>query len=152
MRLSAFIRHLSSNYGHELRFVLPHGGMIEAHAHITEVGRVEKRFIDCGGTIRSNVYCSLQAWVADDVEHRLSPASLVAIIQKALPVLGSEDLEVEIEYEDGPLAGFPVILADSKDHVLYFHLDAKYADCLAKDVCVRAPLADSRGCSVGGCC
>ena len=31
------------------RFILPDGDQIPAHYHITEVGHVTKRFIDCGG-------------------------------------------------------------------------------------------------------
>ena len=50
MKLSEFTSHLGQSPERELRFVLPDGGFIEAHAHITEVGRVEKSFIDCGPT------------------------------------------------------------------------------------------------------
>ena len=72
MILSEFRRHLLSAPNHTLRFVLPDGDEIPVHAHITEVGRIDKKFIDCSGTIRNSSICSLQAWVAeDDGAHRL---------------------------------------------------------------------------------
>src|SRR4051794_2993166 len=86
MKLNQFTNYLKQTPDRELRFVLPDGSMIEAHAHISEVGRVEKRFIDCGGTVRRQVHCSLQAWVADDTEHRLAPGALASIIEKAGPI------------------------------------------------------------------
>jgi hypothetical protein len=64
-----------------VRFALPDGGLIPAHAHVTEVGRVDKRFIDCGGTVRSDAHCLLQTWVADDVEHRIIASTLAGILQ-----------------------------------------------------------------------
>lgn len=80
MKLSEFKSQLERLFDYDLRFVLPDGGLIEAHAHITEVGRVEKSFIDCGGTIRRTAHCSLQARVAGDTDHRLSPKPLASII------------------------------------------------------------------------
>ena len=43
-----------------LRFRLPTGGLTPIHLHLTEVARVEKRFIDCGGTIRTQASARLQ--------------------------------------------------------------------------------------------
>ncbi len=88
--------------------MLPDGDVVAAHAHITEVGRIDKTFIDCGGTVRKISTCSLQAWVADDTDHRLNPATLAAILDRAAPILADEDLEVEIEYEDCQISQFPV--------------------------------------------
>jgi hypothetical protein len=34
------------------RFILPGGDQIPAHFHLTEVGYVAKKFVDCGGTFR----------------------------------------------------------------------------------------------------
>jgi hypothetical protein len=151
MKLSEFKSRLQQSPEHELLFVLPDGSHIEAHAHITEVGRVEKKFIDCGGTIRHSVHCSLQAWVADDVDHRLAPGSLAAILEKAKPILGEEDLDVEIEYQDGLISQFPVEAASEADEQLLFHLTLKNTDCLARDACLTAE-ADSGCCGGGKCC
>ncbi|MEI7863404.1 MAG: DUF6428 family protein, partial [Planctomycetota bacterium] len=37
--------------------MLPDKSFVPAHFHITEVGRVQKDFIDCGGTVRSATTC-----------------------------------------------------------------------------------------------
>jgi hypothetical protein len=151
MKLSQFKSHLQQHPDHELRFVLPDGGLIEAHAHVTEVGRVEKRFIDCGGTVRQLAHCSLQAWVAEDVEHRLAPGRLASIIDVAAPILGSEDLDVEIEYQDQLISQYPVDSVKVAKGALLFHLVTKDTDCLAKERC-GIPTAQDECCSETGCC
>lgn len=153
MKLSEFRQRLESAPDHELAFRLPNGGgRIPAWAHITEVGRTDRRFIDCGGTIRSVSACTLQSWVADDVDHRLLPGSLAAIIGKAQPLLGSDDLDVEIEFEDGLLSQFPVTAAEVVDGALEFQLTVKRTDCLAKEVCGPADAEETSNCSGGGGC
>lgn len=152
MKLSEFKEHLLTNPKSELRFVLPDGGLIEAHAHITEVGRVDKSFVDCGGTVRHTVHCSFQAWVADDVEHRLLPGRLASIIDKAASVLGEEDLDVELEYQDGLISQFPVIGAETTEGLLCFNLTTKNTDCLAKELCGLPSKVDQACCSETGCC
>lgn len=152
MKLSEFRAHLQKSPDHQLRFVLPDGGLIEAHAHITEVGRIEKSFIDCGGTIRRAKHCSLQAWVADDTDHRLLPGRLAGIIEKAQPILGEDDLDVELEYQDGLISQFPVQAASTADGSLFFHLGTKHTDCLAKELCLPKEGAGESCCAGSGCC
>jgi hypothetical protein len=153
MKLTEFKNCLLHSPDHELRFVFPDGGHIEPHAHITEVGRIEKRFIDCGGTFRSVTHCSLQAWVADDVDHRLSPARLASIIDLAAPILSGEDLDVEIEYQDGLISQFPVESATVAEGELLFHLTTKNTDCLAKERCGMPATENGESCfSNTGCC
>ena len=154
MKVSEFRRHLQTAASHELHFVLPDGGRIPAHAHITEVGRTDRRFLDCGGTLRSVSSCTLQAWVAEDIEHRLLPVKLEAILGKAEPLLSIDALEVEIEYEDGFLSQFPVLGANTVEGILEFHLGTKHTDCLAKELCVPAGSGDGSEscCQVGGGC
>lgn len=153
MKVSEFRRHLQATPNLELRFVLPDGGHIPAHAHITEVGRTDRRFLDCGGTLRKVASCTLQAWVADDVDHRLKPGSLVTILGKAEPILETDELDVEIEYEDGFLSQFPVIAAQVREGFLEFHLTTKHTDCLAKEICLPAEDSEGSCCSAsGGCC
>ena len=146
MKLSDFKASLQSSPTHPLRFVLPDGDVIAAHAHITEVGRIDKTFIDCGGTVRKVSTCSLQAWVADDTDHRLEPGQLAMILDKASPILSGEDLDVEIEYEDCQISQFPVESVAATDGGLEFHLGTKHTDCLAKDVCLPG------GSGECGCC
>jgi hypothetical protein len=150
MTIAEFTQYLRNAPDATLRFLLPDGGFIPAHAHVTEVGRVDKKFIDCGGTVRSLSACVLQTWVADDTEHRLTPAKLASIIGRGASVLGGDDsLPVEIEYEDFIVSQFPVSLAEVADGALVFTLVTKHTDCLAKELCL--PSADA--CRPGsGCC
>src|SRR5688572_29925477 len=55
----------------------PDGEPIEPHFHVTEIGRVQKDFVDCGGTVRRLVTCLLQTWVGDDLDHRLTGGKLL---------------------------------------------------------------------------
>jgi hypothetical protein len=152
MKVSELKNHLNAAPEHELRFVLPDGGFIPVHAHITEVGRTDRRFIDCGSAVRAVSSCTLQAWVAEDVDHRLPPGGLAAILGKAQPILGTDDLDVEIEYEDGLLSQFPVIRSDAEGGVLNFYLGLKHTDCLAKELCLPAGDKEEACCAGGGCC
>jgi len=148
MKISEFKTQLETHPDAELRFVLPDGDVIPAHAHITEAGRVDKSFIDCGGTIRQTSVCTLQAWVADDVEHRFLPGKLAGVLDIAAPLFRSDDLDVEIEYEDCAISQFPVLEVSAVDNVLTFKLGSKHTDCLAKDVC----LPGVNGRPGAGCC
>ena len=152
MKLSEFTTILRQYPDSALTFVLPDGGSIPAHFHITEAGRVDKSFIDCGSTTRRTAACSLQAWVADDTDHRFTPRKLAGVLQVATPLFLGDDLDVEIEYEDGYLSQFPVVAASTEDDALIFQLGSKHTDCLAKDVCGAEPV--TAGCCTpgGGCC
>ena len=71
MLLSEFLTAL--NKVDTLTIKTPNGTEVPAHFHITEVGKVEKHFIDCGGTERKERVVNFQLWSSDDVEHRLYP-------------------------------------------------------------------------------
>lgn len=152
MNLSEFKAALEKHPEHELRFILPDADVIAAHAHITEAGRIDKTFIDCGGTLRKLSLCSLQAWVAEDVDHRLKPGKLARVLDMAAPIFGGDDLPVEIEYEDCSISQFPVLEAKEADGVLTFHLGSKHTDCLAKELCAPSPQAASCCTPGSGCC
>ncbi|MEI8292690.1 MAG: DUF6428 family protein [bacterium] len=152
MTSNDFVQALEDSPLLTLRFVLPDGGLIPEHAHITEVGRVDKTFLDCGGTLRKLSSFCLQAWVADDTDHRLNAGKLVDILKRALPLLGGEDLNVELEYEDGIVSQFPVQSVSASGDSMFILLGTKHTDCLAKDICLP-PAKNVDGCSPGsGCC
>src|SRR4051794_23607505 len=111
MTLDEFTAVLSGNPAAALHLMLPDGAFVPAHLHGTEVGRVQKDFIDCGGTVRSATTCVLQVWVADDTAHRLDAAKLLHVLRLAAPVLKATDLPVEVEYEAGRVSQFPVSAA-----------------------------------------
>ena len=149
MKTSEFKTQLERHSNSELCFMLPDGGRIPVHAHITEAGRVDKTFVDCGGTVRKVSTATLQAWVADDTDHRLPAGKLAGVLDIAAPILNDDDLDLEVEYEDGFISQFPVTSTTASDDVLYIHLGTKHTDCLAKEVCVSEP---SGCCGGGGCC
>lgn len=127
----------------KMHWMLPDRSFVPEHYHITEVGRVQKDFIDCGGTIRSQTSCLLQIWVADDKEHRLQTTKLAAIIRVAGPVLGSDSLPIEVEYEEGAISQYPVAGVEATPAGLLFSLGTKHTACLAPEKC---------GVDGSGCC
>lgn len=139
MKLTDLKARLAAHPELNLRFVLPDGSMVPAHAHVTEVARIDKRFVDCGGTMRNDSFCRLQTWVADDFHHRLTAGKLLAILSKAGPVLLSDDLDVDIEHEKDVVSQYPVESADSIDGELVFRLTTRHTACLAEDRCLRPP-------------
>ena len=122
------------------------GEPIEAHFHVTEVGRVQRDFVDCGGTVRRNVTCLLQTWVGPDTDHRITGGKLLKAFAHAGPVLGDEDLPVELEYETCNVVQLTLAEIRREPGRLVLQLGSKHTDCLAKEVC----LPTARGGT--GCC
>jgi hypothetical protein len=129
MKLSEIKKHL--NTAEAVNFVLEDGTKVPEHFHVTEVGIVTKRFIDCGGTVRNEKVANFQLWDADDFEHRLKPGKLLNIIALSEKVLGMEDLEVEVEYQAHTIGKYDLAF-NGKDFILL----ATQTDCLAPDKCV----------------
>ena len=67
-----------------LAFELPNGSLVPSHFHITEVGKITKNFIDCGGVIRKEEVINLQLWEANDYDHRLHSEKMLQIISRTL--------------------------------------------------------------------
>jgi len=139
MQLAELKNHLNRHPENKVRFLLPDGNFVPVHAHVTEVARIDKRFVDCGGTLRSDCFCRLQTWFSDDVEHRLTAAKLVKILEKANSFLGSGDLEVDIEHEVGFISQFPLSSVEVSHEELILHLTERHTACLAPDRCLPAP-------------
>ena len=70
-----------------IAFELPDGNLVPRHFHVTEVGKVSKHFIDCGGTVRKEEVANFHLWEANDYDHRLHPEKLVSIIELSEKVL-----------------------------------------------------------------
>ncbi len=132
-----------------LTVLWPDGDPIEAHFHVTEVGRVQKDFVDCGGTVRRTVTCLLQTWVGDDVDHRITAGKLLKAFDHGAAVLGADDLPVELEYEACNVIQFKVVAVEREADRFVVRLAGKHTDCLARDVCVPAARAGADG---AGCC
>jgi hypothetical protein len=155
MNLGSLKANLHRHPAKNVRLILPDGDPIPADFHVTEVGHVVKRFIDCGGTIRGQETCLLQAWVADnDPDHRLSAERLAKILELSSQVVPSEDLEVEVEYEPCAVAQYKVESAELAGDELRFHLVHKHTDCLAREACGLTPAGSGCGCgeAEGKCC
>lgn len=157
MNLSAFKQVLSTCT--DITFILPNGQMVPPHFHVTEVGQIDKNYIDCGGTIRKEQIISFQLWEANDYDHRLAAEKLVRIIELSEKVLGIGDHEIEVEYQRDTIGKYHLEFENG-----HFLLISTTTDCLAKDKCgippekLRVSLSDlgkkeSSCCTPGsGCC
>ena len=119
------------------RFTLPDGDQIPAHYHITEVGHVTKRFIDCGGRLHEKTdTCLLQTWVSDaDPHHRLDAGTFAKILDLGAQVLPHEEMPVEVEYDCCVVAQYPISSARLDGNCIDIQLAEKHTDCLAKERC-----------------
>jgi len=151
------IKDILSNSA-SIAFKLPDGNLVPAHFHVTEVGKVTKDYIDCGGTTRHEKVASFQLWEENDYDHRLHPEKLVKIIELSQEKLGLGNLEIEVEYQ-GPTIGKYSLSHDGTNFLLL----AKQTDCLAKDNCgipqekkqmdLSNLVSNNTSCSPGsGCC
>lgn len=124
---------LKNNPNKEVLFIID-DYQVPQHYHLTEVGRVHKKFIDCGGTKRESVFCVLQLWVANDKEHRLISDKMSKILEYSNEILENENLSVFVEYEKDVISQYP-ITGSSEDDSLIFYLGKKHTKCLAPDKC-----------------
>jgi hypothetical protein len=129
MRLSAIKSELQK--ATTITFRLPNGELVAPHFHVTEVGKITKHFIDCGGTIRSEEVANFQVWEAQDYDHRLHPEKLLNIIELSEQKLGLTDLEIEVEYQIKDSIGKFGLEFDGT----HFQLTSKITNCLAPDHC-----------------
>ncbi len=136
-----------------VNFRLPTGEYLPAHFHVTEVGLVTKHFIDCGGVERKETVANFQLWEAGDYDHRLAPQKFLHILNLSEKILGSEELGIEVEYQQDTIGKFG-LLFDGKDFVL----TPKQTACLAQDACgipnaaFALPQLQVAGCTPGGGC
>jgi hypothetical protein len=153
MTLSEIKNHLS--HLSNIAFELPNGELVPSHFHVTEVGKITKDFIDCGGTVRHEEVANFQLWEANDYDHRLHPEKLSSIISLSEKILGIGDLPIEVEYQGSTIGKYGLDF-DGKN----FLLTTKQTACLAQDACgvpdkpkVRLSVVGADACSPGsGCC
>lgn len=156
MKLSEIKKHLGEL--DQIAFELPDGTLVPRHFHVTEVGKVSKKFIDCGGTLRDEEVVNFQLWEAIDYDHRLHPEKLLSIIELSERVLELEDSEIEVEYQGNTIGKYDLGF-DGK----HFLLLNKHTACLALDQCgvkensrpiiAKFEASSSAACEPGsGCC
>jgi hypothetical protein len=141
----------------KIGFQLPNGTFVSSHFHVTEVGKVTKDFIDCGGKVRNETVINFQLWEQNDYDHRLHPEKLINIIALSEKMFMFEDLEIEVEYQGEETIGKYNLDFDGVN----FLLTSKVTACLAIDACgisvektkVDIPEVQSSGCDpTSGCC
>tara|TARA_R110001592_G_scaffold162584_2_gene395991 strand:+ start:125656 stop:126126 length:471 start_codon:yes stop_codon:yes gene_type:complete len=128
MRLSEIKESLKDM--EHVHFILPNGKPVPSHFHVTEVGSIQKHFIDCGGTVRKESVINFQLFTATDFDHRLGAQKLSSIIELSEKQLGLEDLDIEVEYQGDTIGKYGLELINGA-----FHLTNTQTDCLAKDKC-----------------
>jgi hypothetical protein len=129
------------------------GTKIPTHFHITEVGKITKSFIDCGGKVRQHSVVNLQLWESVDVWHRLTAEKLLSIIALSESKLQIADDEIEVEYQGATIEKYGLRFENG-----VFILTKTQTDCLAQDKCGIPELVNtvkekvSNGCTPGGGC
>lgn len=121
-----------------VEFQLENGTFVPEHFHVTEVGQITKKFIDCGGVVRDEKVVNFQLWNANDLEHRLKPGKLLNIIELSETKLGIEDAEIEVEYQAETIGKY-----DLDFNGKHFTLKNKQTACLAEDACGIPPVESS---------
>jgi hypothetical protein len=154
MKLHELKSLLRKETGKHFRFQLPDGSPVPVSFHVTEVGRVQKDFVDCGGVTRQTVTCQLQVWVGEDYNHRIETEKAAKILEKAKTLLPDDSVPVEVEYEDEVISQYTVEGHETRADSVVLRLVPKHTDCLAKERCgVPAPgVAKESACCGLGCC
>lgn len=135
MQISQLQDTLNAHPTAGLRIELPGGNSLPPHFHVTEVGRVTKSFIDCGGTARQSEACVLQTLVADDVDHRLVAGKLAGILKSSTQLGLDDGAPIELEVQRETIGMYDLAsVAFEDDHVI-MKLAAKQTACLAPDSC-----------------
>ena len=153
MTFNAFQKLLAEHPGMQMKFEFPSGKSLEPHFHITEVAKVTKDFVDCGGTRRSISSCVLQSLVADDTDHRLMTDKLAGILEHAAALGIDDQATVEMEVQLDSISVYEVEPGEAGDGVVVFRLNAKQTQCLAPDKCgIPSLTVFGDDCSGPGCC
>lgn len=138
----------------QLAFIMPNGISFPAHFHITEIGRTQKQFVDCGGSIRNIGEINIQLWLADDIDHRLTAEKLLQIVYETERKIILPDEEILVELQGETIEKYTIMKSD-----FGFLLQSTQTACLAEDSCgipkekLKVVLGQSTVCNPGsGCC
>jgi hypothetical protein len=154
MKLDDFTALLTYHADKPFKLLLPGGGEVPQSFHVTEVGHVNKQFVDCGERYHQSNTVQLQAWVGEDEEHRLLAGKLTRILSKVSGSLLPPDagqFPVEIEYENLELTQFCIAGYEVREGSVVLRLESKHSDCLAKDVCLPPRPGVAAACCGGKC-
>src|SRR5438552_16178880 len=115
------------------RFVLPNGDYVPPHAHVTEVGHVVRKFIDCGGLTGKEEKVVLQTHVGSDIDHRLRSDRFAKILRLGNRVIPGADLDVDIEYDCCVVAQYPIAEITPYGEHLNLTLQRGRTQCRARE-------------------
>jgi len=159
MNLSELKSLLREHADRNFHIQLPDGEAVPVSFHVTEVGRVQKTFLDCGGTLRETLTCQLQVWVGEDYDHRIETGKMASILDKAKAYLPDESIPVEIEYEDRVISQYTIAGHEITTDAVVLQLAHKHTECLAPELCGlpslnRLPAIGGKNpcCGPAGCC
>lgn len=159
MTLSELKSLLTEHSERHFRIRLPDGAAVPVSFHVTEVGRLQKTFLDCGGKLRETTTCQLQIWVGEDYDHRIETGKMAAILGKAKSILPDDSVAVEIEYEDRVISQYTIKDHELTDQAVVLVLANKHTECLAPELCGlpsldRLPAIGDKSprCGPSGCC
>lgn len=158
MTLSELKTLLAEHPESVFRLQLPDGDAVPVSFHVTELGRVQKTFLDCGGTLRDSTVCQLQIWVGEDYDHRIETRKLAGILEKGRSLLPDESVPVEIEYEDEVISQYTIGSHEVTADAVVLRLEHKHTECLAPELCglpaMRLPAIGGKSncCGPSGCC
>ena len=147
MRFGEFRKLLGAGSTQVLEIRLPRGSLAP-HFHITEVGKVTKDFVDCGGQRRTDAACVLQTLVANDTDHRLSASKLGLILSKSIALGLDDDLPIDIEVQGQSIELWQLTSMEILPERIVLHAESKRTACLAPDKCRLEVLPMA----TGGCC
>lgn len=135
MKLSELKMLLAEDSEKDFRIVLPDGATVPVSFHVTEVGRIQKTFLDCGGKLRERVTCQLQVWVGEDYDHRIEVEKMASILEIAKPYLPDESIPVEIEYERNVISQYTIQGTEISDDSVVLQLAHKPSEFLTTEFC-----------------
>jgi hypothetical protein len=134
--LKAFLEVLKSNPDLPVTFIFPDKRTaVPPHFHLTEVGKLNKKFVDCGGEQHECTCCSLQLWVKDDYDHRLDSKKFSEIVERSLQLFHCTEVPLVVEWDVGTTALFKVEDVQIQQNNIFVLLEPKNTDCLAKEKC-----------------
>lgn len=140
MKVSSFFKNLDTvSEDKQVVFKTPDGKFIPFHFHVTEAATVNKKFRDCGGVERNETFASIQLWVANDFEHRITAGKIRKIILSTL-IENEVDMDLVVEYETDTLSTYNIDSVEIVKNTLVYSLIKKKTECLAPDKCgITAP-------------
>lgn len=109
---------------------MENGDKVPNHFHVTEIAQINKKYIDCGGTLRNDEFINFQLLIAGDIDHRLQAKKFLNIIEKSEKELKIGDFPIRVEYQGNTIENYDLEYENSK-----LVLKNRHTECLAGDSC-----------------